>query len=1107
VTPVARQPPAPPGDDRGGEDAAPSAGSGVPAPEAPRPDAQWVDGHPGDTVDLESPTHSTLATVMEGAWPGELSPSLLAGLLEPPARPLPSILVTPGDHGTRPPRVVVPRPRDEADIVAGLLEDLDWCDTSQLSQGGDWEGGARTGRATAGSAGGPPGGAARPCDVQRGQAAAVLLDSLQAGRVSPGAVLQAGGLGVLLSALGALRGGPGQVRRAEAQLRWRVVELTAELAAHAPRDALQAAVAAAGGAGRAADLLVRCVGDCSPSACCAVLRAEGAHAVFDAPLFSAPTVDAAARALSGLLRLGPAGTLDVLSRPGALRPLLDGVEGGFPHAAGCAALLGEALAVSDGRLLSPDLAAEALGRGVRVLREYTRGGGAGGAGGEAGPGATASDGAYQVAGAAHLLAALLATEAVAAGGSRRGGSSAARGRDLADTLAGVLAGGRGSSSGPAGGATPGRLAATPLREQFFALRGGSLALDCLRAGVAGGAVMVPPAMKLLGVALGWDTGAAAPPARALEETRRERGLHELFAEHVSRTGAAVELPEEEAAGEEGEARGGEPPGAGKTHVSLGAVRGAWVLESREEPNTDALRPGGDEEEVLRQGLLSHAVATLAGRTEGSALLETRLAAAELLWGAAAADRGVRQRLAEDDDVHEGFKVLTGLDLRLVGRAGPGKREYNVSCRLLACVFMLIKELAAESGAFSVRIAESATLPLTVAVLQTSGDDPRLDGLAQVQAAACTALRAMAAHSDPQLYIVAAGAVPALMRIVRDQVGRGAAAQACTALAELAREHGVIRRQLARAGVVWPLVELLATGNLYDQAHAATALEAMSTQADTLLDIEQAGVAPILLEVLSKEAVTTVEAFRGRDFNHAMGALEGDPDLALVRSVARWVTAASSGASLAPGATLVDAGDHRWQVNDLTERLDVEGFRMRNMLAFSGTTSGQDAADREALLGRLSNDRSVVGARERGPSPVVQVGVEYDVFAGSGGVVEGYVGLSVQRCTVEEWGLLQWAKVKCALLIARLAEDARLRITIGRMGVVEPLAHMLAQSTGVVESGVSPDSPVGRVMSASQAAASMALLAIGKNNRHNKALVARELAWYTWAGKRARVDGL
>ena len=44
---------------------------------------------------------------------------------------------------------------------------------------------------------------------------------------------------------------------------------------------------------------------------------------------------------------------------------------------------------------------------------------------------------------------------------------------------------------------------------------------------------------------------------------------------------------------------------------------------------------------------------------------------------------------------------------------------------------------------------------------------------------------------------------------------------------------------------------------------------------------------------------------------------------------------------------------------------------------------------------------------------------------------------------------RWCRVKCAWLVARLANDARLRIKIGRIGAVRPLVHLLAQVRGCV----------------------------------------------------------
>lgn len=90
--------------------------------------------------------------------------------------------------------------------------------------------------------------------------------------------------------------------------------------------------------------------------------------------------------------------------------------------------------------------------------------------------------------------------------------------------------------------------------------------------------------------------------------------------------------------------------------------------------------------------------------------------------------------------------------------------------------------------------------------------------------------------------------------MRAQVGCGAAGQAAALLAELSREHGVIRRQLSRAGVVLPIVELLRSGPDYERMMAAAALETMSLQADMLLDMEQAGLTPILAEASGARGV-------------------------------------------------------------------------------------------------------------------------------------------------------------------------------------------------------------------------------------------------------------
>lgn len=89
-----------------------------------------------------------------------------------------------------------------------------------------------------------------------------------------------------------------------------------------------------------------------------------------------------------------------------------------------------------------------------------------------------------------------------------------------------------------------------------------------------------------------------------------------------------------------------------------------------------------------------------------------------------------------------------------------------------------------------------------------------------------------------------------------------------------------------------------------------------------------------------------------------------------------------------------------------QRVDVEGFRWRNLRAFQGV---EDAS----------------------------------VWSRGAGVTMGSDGEELS-CSAEEWGLAQWCKIKCAWLVAKLADDARLRIKIGRMGTVPPLIKLLSE---------------------------------------------------------------
>lgn len=127
-----------------------------------------------------------------------------------------------------------------------------------------------------------------------------------------------------------------------------------------------------------------------------------------------------------------------------------------------------------------------------------------------------------------------------------------------------------------------------------------------------------------------------------------------------------------------------------------------------------------------------------------------------------------------------------MQLPVPPRREAGPRAAHVAARLLTCMLMLARTLALDSEGFAVALSESAFMPTVVSVLQTS-DIPPVQGLAQVQAAACLTLRAVARHSDPQLYVVAAGAIPALMRIVRDQAS-GALCGAAVGLAFVEKER-------------------------------------------------------------------------------------------------------------------------------------------------------------------------------------------------------------------------------------------------------------------------------------------------------------------------------
>ncbi|CAG9463427.1 unnamed protein product [Pedinophyceae sp. YPF-701] len=339
------------------------------------------------------------------------------------------------------------------------------------------------------------------------------------------------------------------------------------------------------------------------------------------------------------------------------------------------------------------------------------------------------------------------------------------------------------------------------------------------------------------------------------------------------------------------------------------------------------------------------------------------------------------------------EILRSLCSPPMPEAPGGVRDLVVRMQVL--VLGTIEALAGRNEAVARRVADSPIMPQVLSYLQVIASD-NVPTLLPAQAAACRTVRAVAKWRAAQSFAAASGAIPACLRIVRDQVGMGAAGACAETLAELTQNWASLRRQVARGEPMVLLAELLRSGTPHDRLAALTAMEAMAKHMDMLPDLDASGAFPVLLDVLRTGARTQV------------------------------------------------------------------------------TSLPLQFADEEDVGGEF--------ARE---VPEGLEGVEWD------------------------WVTLHWAKIKAANIVARLAEDPRVRQKVARAGVIRDLVLLLTIEQVPATEGEERTAARRKVELEVRAAAAACLTALTRNNRGTRRLLATELALASWCGRQGstRVLGL